>query len=71
MLNDLTPGSGTYMNEGNPGQADWKEAFYGLNYAWLRDIQKKWDPSNIFCARTGVESDKWGYDASERSYRII
>jgi hypothetical protein len=66
MLVDLSPGSGTYMNEGNPNQVDWKESFYGSNYNELLNIKKKWDPSGVFYTHTGVGSDSWVQDNQGR-----
>ncbi|KAI0853139.1 FAD binding domain-containing protein [Daldinia vernicosa] len=65
-LRDLSPGSGTYMNEGNSDQVDWKEAFYGVNYKRLEDIKEKWDPTDVFYAHTGVGSSDWGLDHEGR-----
>lgn len=66
MLKEMSPGSGSYMSEGNPNQADWKEAFYGANYKKLRSIKKKWDPDSVFYTHTGVGSDEWTQDAQGR-----
>ncbi|RYP44074.1 hypothetical protein DL768_009433 [Monosporascus sp. mg162] len=65
-LVNLSPGSGTYMSEGNPAQADWKEAFYGENYERLLDIKKKWDPEGVFFAHAGVGSHGWRIDEEGR-----
>lgn len=69
LFEGLTPGSGTYMNEGNSGQKNWKEAFYGPNYAKLRGVKKTWDPDDVFYAKTAVGSDEWIQDAQGRLCR--
>ncbi|CAH0057485.1 unnamed protein product [Clonostachys solani] len=70
LLKDLSPGSGTYLNEGNPEQADWKEAFYGENYDRLRSIKARWDSDDLFYAVTGVGSDDWGLDSVGRLCKV-
>lgn len=56
---DVTPGAGAYMNEGDPGEPDWKQAFYGSNYPRLLEIKRDWDPWGVFWAQTTVGSDAW------------
>ncbi|KAI8944512.1 hypothetical protein F4801DRAFT_571513 [Xylaria longipes] len=58
-LTYLTPGSGAYMNEANEDQRDWKEAFYGQNYARLKKLKQIWNPQALFYVKTGVGSDEW------------
>ncbi|EKV12585.1 FAD/FMN-containing isoamyl alcohol oxidase MreA [Penicillium digitatum] len=58
-LTALSPESGAYMNEGNFQQPNFKEVFYGTNYNTLRSIKAKYDPNDIFYARTAVGSDEW------------
>ena len=62
----LTPGSGTYLNEANFGQINALEAFYGDNLERLGRIKKKYDPFNLFYAPTAVGSEAWVPDASGR-----
>ncbi|KAF2193092.1 FAD binding domain-containing protein [Zopfia rhizophila CBS 207.26] len=56
---DITPGSGSYINEGDAQEPDWKDSFYGSNYPRLLRIKKRWDPWGIFYAVSGVGSDEW------------
>lgn len=58
-LTALSPGSGSYLNEADWNQPDWKWAFYGDNYAMLESIKNKYDPDQILYARTAVGSDQW------------
>lgn len=58
-LEKLTPGGGAYLNEGDPNQPDWQQAFYGSNYAKLNAVKDKYDPEHIFYGRTAVGSEYW------------
>jgi len=55
----LTPGSGSYMNEGDPGEPDWQHSFFGDNYATLLKIKRLWDPWGVFWAQRTVGSESW------------
>ena len=59
LLRDVSPGAGSYMNEGDPGEPNWQQAFYGANYDKLLGIKKKYDPWNLFWAPTTVGSEGW------------
>ena len=69
MLEQLTPGSGTYLNEANFEEVHWKENFYGVNYDALLAIKKKYDPHDLFYAKTAVGSDAWTVDGDGRLCR--
>ncbi|KAK8062937.1 hypothetical protein PG997_015034 [Apiospora hydei] len=58
-LERVTPGSAAYVNEGDPFQENWKEAFFGPNYDELLTIKDKYDPEGVFYARKTVGSDRW------------
>ncbi|KAH8892559.1 FAD-binding domain-containing protein [Thozetella sp. PMI_491] len=66
-----TNGSGAYMNEGDPEEPNWQQAFFGDNYARLLRIKRKWDPWGLFWAATTVGSEAWevhpvgGYPGSQ------
>lgn len=70
LLKQLSPGSGTYLNEGDPHQSDWINAFYGDNYDRLREVKKAWDSTDTFYARTGVGSEDWDQDAQGRLCKL-
>ncbi|KXG54276.1 FAD-binding, type 2 [Penicillium griseofulvum] len=53
-LEELTPGSGAYLNEADPNQKDWQQAFYGDNYDSLLEIKRRYDPDNRFYSFKGV-----------------
>ncbi|KAF7883178.1 uncharacterized protein EAF01_011687 [Botrytis porri] len=65
----LTPGGGTYLNEGNFRQPNWQQTFYGKNYRNLLGIKTKWDPDQLFYATTAVGSEAWSIAADGRMCR--
>ena len=58
-LDEVTPGSGNYVNEADPFNPNWKTAFYGEHYGRLLAIKKKWDPEGILYGRENIGSDMW------------
>lgn len=69
QIEAVTPGSGTYVNEADFNQPNWKEAFFGVNYARLEQIKKKWDPQSLFYAAKAVGSDYWAVEVDGRMCR--
>jgi berberine-like enzyme len=65
-LEALTPGSGSYLNEGNVEQQNWQQVFYGENYDRLLKIKNKYDPEGVFYAATAIGSEKWLLDGDGR-----
>lgn len=67
----LTPSSGSYMNEGDPEEPNWQQSFYGTNYPKLLAIKQARDPWGLFWAPTTVGSEAWevktedGYPGSQ------
>jgi hypothetical protein len=55
----ITPRGGSYHNEGDSQEPDWKQAFYGSHYPKLANIKRKWDPLGVFWAISAVRSDEW------------
>lgn len=72
MIEAVTPDSGAYLNEADPlvyppGKPQkWQDAFYGANYAQLRQMKDKWDPESVFYAYTAVGSEDWVEDSEGR-----
>ncbi|KAF2172800.1 hypothetical protein M409DRAFT_35390 [Zasmidium cellare ATCC 36951] len=59
ILKDISPGSGTYINEADFQDPDFKQDYYGVNYDRLLQIKQKYDPNHTFYALTAVGSDYW------------
>ncbi|KAH7410678.1 putative isoamyl alcohol oxidase [Cadophora sp. MPI-SDFR-AT-0126] len=59
QIESVTPGSGSYMNEGDFRQPDFQNVFYGKNYPALLAIKKKWDPTSLFYSLSAVGSEAW------------
>lgn len=58
-LRQLAPDSGAYFNEPDVFEQDWQWAFFGKNYAQLREIKGKYDPNGLFWCRSCVGSEDW------------
>ncbi|KAF4983056.1 hypothetical protein FZEAL_1456 [Fusarium zealandicum] len=58
-LRELTPGGGSYMNEGFPFEKDWQQTFWGANYDRLLKIKKKVDPKDVLWCYPCVGSEGW------------
>ncbi|KAL1883925.1 hypothetical protein Daus18300_000033 [Diaporthe australafricana] len=59
MLTNLTPDSGSYMNEGDVNEPNFQQSFYRENYERLLTIKRKYDPNDVFYAKTAVGSEFW------------
>ena len=59
QLEQITPGGGAYLNEGDFQQADYQQVFYENNYDNLRTVKAKYDPDDIFYALQAVGSEAW------------
>ncbi|KXJ90487.1 hypothetical protein Micbo1qcDRAFT_226448 [Microdochium bolleyi] len=68
-LEAATPGGGTYMNEADGRQPNWREAFFGTNYAALVQVKKRWDPHALFWALQVPGSEAWTVAADGRMCR--
>jgi FAD/FMN-containing dehydrogenase len=61
-LRAITPGAGTYQNEGDPSEPDWQQSFFGDNYPRLHALKNKYDPNSLFICRRCVGSEDWDED---------
>ncbi|KAJ4417528.1 hypothetical protein N0V82_006087 [Gnomoniopsis sp. IMI 355080] len=59
IIQAVAPDAGTYLNEADPVDENWKRNYYGSNYERLLAIKKRYDPEGIFYARHSVGSDAW------------
>jgi FAD binding domain/Berberine and berberine like len=56
-LRAVAPSTGTYLNECDYFQTDWKEAFWGANYSRLLGIKQRYDPDGLLTVHHGVGSE--------------
>ncbi|KAF2645582.1 FAD binding domain-containing protein [Massarina eburnea CBS 473.64] len=56
---DITPNSGSYLNEADRMEPNWQQSFWGDKYAKLLDIKKDRDTKNVFWAVNSVGSEGW------------
>ncbi|KAF7349739.1 Fad binding domain protein [Mycena sanguinolenta] len=59
QLKKLAPGSGSYHNEADVHDPDWKQAFWGANYDKLLAIKDNWDPDQLLYGSVNVGGDRW------------
>ncbi|HEY1612678.1 MAG TPA: FAD-binding oxidoreductase [Rhizomicrobium sp.] len=65
-LRKIAPDAGSYVAESNYFIANWKDAYWGDNYARLRAIKDRYDPDGLFFAHHGVGSEDWSADGFVR-----
>ena len=65
-IRKLTPRVGSYVWETDYFQPDWRDAFWGDNYARLRAVKDKFDPDGLFFLHHGVGSEDWSADGFTR-----
>ncbi|KAJ7705477.1 hypothetical protein B0H17DRAFT_1038088 [Mycena rosella] len=53
------PNAGSYSNEADVLEAEFKTTFFGPNYAKLSAIKRRYDPKDLFIVPAGVGSDRW------------
>lgn len=56
---DITPGSGSYLNEADRLEPNWQQSFWGDKYTKLAQIKEEWDPKDVFWAINAVGSEGW------------
>ncbi|MDR5781643.1 FAD-binding oxidoreductase [Caballeronia sp. LZ065] len=61
-LRTLSPEGGAYLSEADFFREDWREAFWGANYARLKAIKHRYDPEGFFFVHHGVGSEDWSSD---------
>ncbi|KAH7322584.1 FAD binding domain-containing protein [Stachybotrys elegans] len=69
LIESVTPGSASYMNEADFNQPRWQQEFFGSNYQRLSDIKRKYDRDSMFYILKGVGSDAWNVAADGRMCR--
>jgi hypothetical protein len=56
---DITPNSGSYLNEADRMELNWQQSFWGDKYSKLLEIKMDRDPKNVFWAVNSVGSEGW------------
>lgn len=56
---DLSPGAGSYLNEGDRLEPNFQHAFYGSHYPALSEVKRRRDPWSVFWAATAVGSEAY------------
>lgn len=59
VIQAVAPGGGTYLNEADAVDGEWKRNSFGRNYGPLLDVKRRYDPEGLFYARHAVGSDAW------------
>jgi FAD/FMN-containing dehydrogenase len=65
-IRKLAPNGGAYVSESNYFERSFGEAYWGSNYARLKEVKKKYDPDGLFFVHNGVGSDEWSADGFTR-----
>ena len=55
----MAPGMGTYQNEADPHDPDWRHDWFGDKYDWLRSVKTKYDPDDVFWCWRCVGNEGW------------
>ncbi|XP_002982490.2 uncharacterized FAD-linked oxidoreductase ARB_02478 [Selaginella moellendorffii] len=62
VLIDITPGSGSYMNEADYNEPHFQRSFFGSHYKRLYEIKQRVDPGGLFVCHHCVGSEDWTQD---------
>jgi hypothetical protein len=54
--------SGSYSNEGDVLEPNFRVTFFGPNYPRLEKIKTAYDPNDLFIVPVGVRSEFWDSD---------
>ncbi len=66
-LRKIVSDAGSYVSESNFFERSWQRSFWGPNYARLREVKAKYDPTGLFFVHHGVCSEEWSADGFTRS----
>lgn len=71
VVQAVAPGGGTYLNEADAVDGEWKRNSYGELYGRLMEVKRKYDPESLFYARHAVGSDAWVELLDGRLCRVV
>jgi FAD/FMN-containing dehydrogenase len=60
------PTTGSYLNESDYFDDNWRQSYWGKNYNRLAAVKKQYDPEGLFFVHHGVGSEFWSKDGFER-----
>jgi FAD/FMN-containing dehydrogenase len=63
-IRKLAPNGGAYVSESNYFERSFGEAYWGSNYARLKEVKKKYDPDGLFFVHNGI--GEWSADGFTR-----
>ncbi|PFH62848.1 hypothetical protein XA68_11629 [Ophiocordyceps unilateralis] len=69
-LRDLTPQTGSNIDEGMPYEKDWQHTFWGSNYERLAKIKRRVDPDDVLWCSPCVGNERWRQGQDGRLCRI-
>jgi FAD/FMN-containing dehydrogenase len=69
-MKEVVPNGGAYLNEADINDPDWQQTFYGGLYDRLDEVKRKYDPKDIFYAKTAVGSHRWAEREDGRLCRV-
>lgn len=61
-LLEAAPGAGSYLNEADFFDENWRQSFWGSNYDRLLSVTNRYDPDGLFVVHHGVGSEAWSTD---------
>jgi len=56
---DVSPGSGTYLSEGDINEPNFQQSFFGSAYPRLYQLKQRYDPTGLLYAHQAVGSEDW------------
>ncbi len=66
VLGSVVPTVAAYVAESSFHQPSWQSAYWGPNYARLKEIKQQFDPGGLFFVHHGVGSEDWSADGFTR-----
>ncbi|CAG8263694.1 unnamed protein product [Penicillium salamii] len=58
-MKELAPGMGTYVNEADSWDPEWRKDWFGDEYDWLLSVKRKYDPDDVFWCWRCVGNEGW------------